>query len=109
MPLPWYTSLASPAQVIPTMLKSLAAFWRGLGELDAVWLLGPHPLVVAFAFMALLRRKRVVLGVRQDLPTYTRTRHPDRGALVFAAWVLELSHRLLALVYPGSCCRARSG
>ena len=73
------------------MLKSLAAFWRGLGELDAVWLLGPHPLVIAFAFMALLRRKRVVLGVRQDLPTYTRTRHPDRGP--WSSWPGSWSSR----------------
>jgi glycosyltransferase involved in cell wall biosynthesis len=100
IPLPWYASLANPVQVIPTMFKSLVAFWRGLGELDAVWLLGPHPLAIAFALMALLRGKRVVLGVRQDLPTYTRTRHPDRSALVFVAWTLELSFRLLALVCP---------
>ena len=100
VPLPWYASLANPLQVIPTMFKALVAFWRGLGELDAVWLLGPHPLAIAFAFMALLRGKRVVLGVRQDLPTYTRTRHPDRSALVFVAWVLELMYRFFALFCP---------
>ena len=47
-----------------------------------------------------------MLGVRQDLPTYTRTRHPDRGALVFAAWVLELCAPAPRARMPGRCrCR----
>src|ERR687884_698416 len=43
---------------------------------DAVWLLGPHPLAPPFAALAALRGRRVALGVRQDFPAYVRSRHP---------------------------------
>jgi glycosyltransferase involved in cell wall biosynthesis len=65
-----------------------------------VWLLGPHPLALAFALLAGLRRRRVVIGVRQDLPAYTRHRHPRRPALWIAAWALEGAWRLLARCVP---------
>ena len=40
------------------------------------------------------------LGVRQDLPRYARTRHPDRRAFHLAADALEASYRLLARRCP---------
>ena len=96
VPLPWYESLARPASAAGAMARSLAAFWRALDDVDAVWLLGPHPLALAAAVLALARRRRVVLGVRQDLPEYTRARHPGRAGLQRAASVLDLAYRLLA-------------
>jgi glycosyltransferase involved in cell wall biosynthesis len=59
-------------------------------------LLGPHPLAVAFALLAAARGKRVVLGVRQDLPAYVRNRRPGRRMMIAAASLLEASFRLLA-------------
>lgn len=95
-PLPWYGSLASPLAVGRALLGSLRAFWRLLDEVDAVLLFGPHPTCFAFAALAALRRRRVVLGVRQDLPAYTRRRHPGRRSIQLIAAALEGGYRLLA-------------
>jgi glycosyltransferase involved in cell wall biosynthesis len=98
--LPYYASLGRPWEAIPSFARSIARFWRSLGDLDCVWLLGPHPLALAFALCAALRGRHVVLGVRQDMPTYVRARHPDRPPLWFAAWLLELAYRALGLLVP---------
>jgi glycosyltransferase involved in cell wall biosynthesis len=82
------------------MARSLGRFWRLLDEVDAVWLLGPHPLAIAFALMAALRRRRVALGVRQDWPTLVRNRHPGRRWVHVVADLLEGAYRLLARRVP---------
>jgi glycosyltransferase involved in cell wall biosynthesis len=98
--LPFYPSLANPLRAVPTFARSVGAFWRALAGVDCVWLLGPHPLAIAFAVLARLRGKRVVLGVRQDLPEYVRNRHPGRRSLRLAAWLLERAFRLLGRFAP---------
>jgi glycosyltransferase involved in cell wall biosynthesis len=97
--LPPYPSMLSPRAPL-AMLRSLRAFWRLLPQVDVVWLLGPHPLCLAFAALAALRRKRITLGVRQDFPTYVRTRHPGRRLVHLAGDLLEGSYRLLARRAP---------
>jgi glycosyltransferase involved in cell wall biosynthesis len=77
------------------MFGSIGRYWKALKQVDAVWLLGPHPVSFLFAALAILRRKRVVLGVRQDLPEYVRNRHPGRRMLLLSAWILELAFRAL--------------
>jgi glycosyltransferase involved in cell wall biosynthesis len=96
VPLPWYPSLAQPLAAAPAMVKSIRRFWRALDGVDVVWLLGPHLLALAFLAIAMLRRKPVVLGARQDLPRYVASRHPDRRALRLVAHVLEGAWRALA-------------
>lgn len=98
--LPFYASLARPASAAGAMARSLARFWRSLDEVDTVWLLGPHPLAIAFAGMAGLRGKRVALGVRQDLPQYARTRHPGKRAIALAADLLDGLYRALGRLLP---------
>src|SRR5215210_3716510 len=71
-PLPHYAALSRPADLLRAAGRSVVRFWRVLDEADAVLLFGPHPLVPAFAALAALRGRRVVLGVRQDFPAYTR-------------------------------------
>ena len=100
VPLPWYASLANPVAVAGALLGSMRRFWRVLDEVDAVWLLGPHPTCFAFAALAALRGRRVFLGVRQDLPAYTRNRHPGRRSIQIMAQLLEAGYRLLARVFP---------
>jgi glycosyltransferase involved in cell wall biosynthesis len=95
-PLPYYESLAAPLAAGRAMVSSLVGFWRALDDVDACWLLGPHPLAIAFAAIALARRRRVFLGVRQDFPEYVRRRHPGRRSLAIAAQVLDLVYRGLA-------------
>jgi glycosyltransferase involved in cell wall biosynthesis len=97
--LPSYPSMLSPRAPL-AMLRSLRRFWRLLGEVDVVWLLGPHPLCLAFAGLAALRRRRITLGVRQDFPTYVRTRHPGKRLVHLAGDLLEGSYRLLARRAP---------
>jgi len=100
VPLPHYESLADPGAMARAAGGSGRAFGAVLDDVDAVWLLGPHPLGLVFAAQAARRRVPVVLGVRQDLPAYTRTRHPGRRPFHVAADALEGSWRTLARRYP---------
>src|SRR3954469_7878978 len=89
VPLPHYEALSKPWSALPAMARSLGTFWRLLGRVDAVWLLGPYPLSFAFVLLAAARRKRVFLGVRQDWPTYVRSRHPHSWPLQAIARLME--------------------
>jgi glycosyltransferase involved in cell wall biosynthesis len=100
VPLPHYASLASPLSALPAMVRSLGSFWRLLGRVDGAWLLGPYPLSFVFVLLAALRRRRVFLGVRQDWPTYVRSRHPSSRPLQSVAWLMEAAWRALARLYP---------
>jgi glycosyltransferase involved in cell wall biosynthesis len=97
--LPGYPNLLSVRAPL-AMLRSLRRFWRVLREVDVVWLLGPHPLCLAFATLAAVRRRRVALGVRQDFPSYVRSRHAGRRIVHLAGDVLEFSYRQLARRCP---------
>jgi glycosyltransferase involved in cell wall biosynthesis len=98
--LPHYASLAHPLEVIGSLARAVRRFWRVLDDADCVWLLGPQPHAVAFAATAKLRRKKVILGVRQDFPAYARRRRPERRWMHLAADVLELVWRALAYSCP---------
>lgn len=100
VPLPYYPSLTGSWRVLPAFVRSLGVFWRALREIDCVWLLGPHPLALGFALLAVARGRRVVLGVRQDSPAYVRSRHPGRRGLLLGALALEGAFRVLARVMP---------
>ncbi len=98
--LPHYASMARPWSALPAMARSLRIFWRALGDVDGVWLLGPTPLTLAFALLARARRRQIFLGVRQDLPRYVRSRHPRRAVLHRVADVLEAVNMRLARHCP---------
>jgi glycosyltransferase involved in cell wall biosynthesis len=100
VPLPDYPSLTHTRQAIRGMLGSLRPFWRALDDLDCVWILGPHPLAFPFALMARLRRRRVILGVRQESITYMRSRHPTSRVRPALAWAMEMGFRALARRWP---------
>ena len=100
VPLPYYHSLANPAEPARALFTSLRRFWRLLPDVDAVWLLGPHPMAIAFALLAALRRRPVALGVREDIRAYVRNRHPRARGLHVAAALLERSFRLIARRCP---------
>lgn len=94
--LPHYESLGHPWSVARSLLVSIVRFWRLLDEVDTVWVLGPYPHSVLLAVMTLLRRRTLVLGVRQDMPLYVRSRRPGRRWMHWSADVLEAIWRLLA-------------
>jgi glycosyltransferase involved in cell wall biosynthesis len=94
--LPYYTSLTAPRELARVALRATAAFWRVLDGVDAVWLLGPHPLGVVYAALARLRGRSVSLGVRQDFRRYVRARHPGRRWVHLTGDLLEGVWRLMA-------------
>jgi glycosyltransferase involved in cell wall biosynthesis len=63
--LPAYSNLRQVFEVAAAAGATVAEFWRGVSKVDTLWVFGPHPFAAAFALLALLRRKQVVLGVRQ--------------------------------------------
>jgi glycosyltransferase involved in cell wall biosynthesis len=93
--LPHYSRLSQVPAALSSTARSVRIFARLLRRVDAVWLFGPHPLAFAFAALAALRGRGVVLGVRQDLPRYTARRHPGRRGLQVAALALEHGFRAL--------------
>jgi glycosyltransferase involved in cell wall biosynthesis len=98
--LPHYASLADPAAVVRSGAAAVRSFWRALDDVDAAWLFGPHPLALVFALVGLGRGRRVVLGVRQDMPAHMRARHPTRRSLWAAAGALDAAWRALARRCP---------
>lgn len=98
--LPSYGSLSDVRAVLSGVARSVRVFSRALDGSDAALLFGPHPLSLAFAAVALARRRPVILGVRQELRRYARSRHPGRRGVHLAADLLEFTWRLLARRLP---------
>lgn len=99
--LPFYDSGADLAAVLSTVPASARRFWRVLADHDVVWILGPNPPhALLFALLGIMRRRRVVLGVRQNLPELIRYRRPGQRGVLWTAWLLESAFRLLALLLP---------
>ena len=98
-PLPYYASGADLGAVMRALPAAVRRFWGVLARVDVVWVLGPNPPhAIVFALLALARRRRLVLGVRQQLPRLIRHRHPRRPHVWLAAWVLEQMFRMLGRV-----------
>ncbi len=74
--LPHYVSLRRPREVLGATAGTVIRMWQGLRHLDVVWVLGPNPFGVVLIALALVRRRRVALGVRQDTIAYYRSRLP---------------------------------
>jgi glycosyltransferase involved in cell wall biosynthesis len=96
--LPHYDSQRDFGGVLRAAGGTLRGFQQGLSSVDVVWVLGPHPYGFALIGLALLRGKRVVLGVRQNTIEYYRNRLPGRGSrpLLGVAWTMDGLYRLLA-------------
>jgi glycosyltransferase involved in cell wall biosynthesis len=101
VPLPHYASGAQLGNVLRAIPAGIRRFWRMLDDVDVAWILGPNPpQALVFALLTAVRRRRLVLGVRQYLPELIRHRHPDKRVVRFAAVVLEIMFRRLARVVP---------
>jgi glycosyltransferase involved in cell wall biosynthesis len=100
--LPHYASLKDTTGIVRTFPATLRAIWGALGHVDAVWVIGPVPTSIPVAILGLVRKKRVVLGVRRNLPRYVRHRLGGRrwALALGAAYVLEALFRLLARRLP---------
>lgn len=91
--LPYYRSLANLGEVLRAVPGSLRTFWRVAGRADVVWVFGPHPLALLLAAVARLRRRDVVLGVRQDTTSYFRARAGEARRKLQLARVVDLLFR----------------
>lgn len=101
VPLPHYENGAHMRRVLFAMPRSVGRFWRMLDGVDVVWVLGPQPpQAVVFAALSMLRGRRVVLGVRQNLPQLIRHRHSGKRRMQLAAMTLETAFRALSRVVP---------
>lgn len=98
--LPHYESLTNLRAALTPLASSLRCYWSSLDEIDTVWLFGPYLLSQLFAILALLRRRRVILGVRQDFPVYVRRRRPKLRWMHITADVLESGWRMWARWLP---------
>jgi len=100
--LPFYPSIFDIPRLLRALPASCRRFARELENVDAVWLFGPNPLALLFALIALVKRKQVFLGVRQDYPEYIGARLPSprwRWALPIANGMEQL-FRLIARRVP---------
>jgi glycosyltransferase involved in cell wall biosynthesis len=97
IPLPHYSSLRHVVEVLRALGGTLTGFWRGLSEVDRLWVFGPHPFAVLLVTLAALRRKQVVLGVRQDTVRLYQARLASRWSPgLLAARTVEGVYRLLS-------------
>ncbi|MGI8557165.1 MAG: glycosyltransferase [Solirubrobacteraceae bacterium] len=99
-PLLYYASGAKLGSLLRVMPSGIVRFWRLLDGVDVAWVLGPTPLALVFAILTLLRRRRLVLGVRQDTVQLFRHRYPDKRLLRWGAVILEGAFRALARRVP---------
>jgi glycosyltransferase involved in cell wall biosynthesis len=98
--LPYYADGSRASSLVRAFASSFRRLWRSLDSVDTAWILGPHGLAIPFALLVLARRRRLRLGVRQDLRAYARSRHPRRRIVHRLADILEWVYRMLARRYP---------
>ena len=100
--LPFYASLTRGWEVLRAAPGTLAAMWRGIPRIDSVIVFGPYPFSLFLVFFALARRKRVVLGVRQDTMRYFRSRlpHPLAAPVLAPLWLIDRTYRRLSRRLP---------
>lgn len=90
VPLPFYPKVTALRGLVGAIRRSTAIFRAELGRLDAVWIFGPHPLSDRFARIARRQGTPLVLGVRQDYPSYIGNRLPSR----LWGWAIPVAHAL---------------
>jgi glycosyltransferase involved in cell wall biosynthesis len=100
--LPHYANLRRVLAVLGAAGGSLTRFWRGLDRVDTLWIFGPHPFAVAFVALGALRRKRILLGVRQDSVKVYQARLPGLrwAPAILVVRVLDGIYRVLARRLP---------
>jgi glycosyltransferase involved in cell wall biosynthesis len=103
--LPYYADLKRVGRVLMVAVATAARMWRGLARTDIVWVFGPHPFAFLLIALALLRRKAVVLGVREETIGYVRHRVSRRQRAfghMLAVRLLDAAYRLAARRLPST-------
>jgi glycosyltransferase involved in cell wall biosynthesis len=96
--LPYYADLTKLRAVLGATIATTGRMWGALARFDTVWIFGPHPFSLIIVALACVRRKTVVLGVRQDTLAYFRARLPSRwwAPAMIPIHALDAAYRLLA-------------
>jgi glycosyltransferase involved in cell wall biosynthesis len=76
--LPHYERATKIWSLLRAVRGSAGIFAAQCEHLDAVWIFGPQPMSMVFAWIARRRGVPLVLGVRHDYPQYIRNRLPSR-------------------------------
>jgi glycosyltransferase involved in cell wall biosynthesis len=102
--LPHYSNLADVREVLRSAIGTVRGMWRGLSRVDTVWIFGPHPFALLLVALATLRRRRIVLGVRQDTVAYHRARLPSGrwSPLLIPVLVMDRAYRTLSRFFPAT-------
>jgi glycosyltransferase involved in cell wall biosynthesis len=102
--LPHYSNLADVREVLRSAMGTVRGMWRGLWRVDTVWIFGPHPFALLLIALATLRRRRIVLGVRQDTVAYHRARLPSGrwSPLLIPVLVMDRAYRTLSRFFPAT-------
>ena len=115
VPLPHYENLRQLGAVARAAGGTVVQLWRGLDRVETLWVFGPHPFAALAAVFGVVRRKQVVVGVRQfSVRLYhVRVKGWKRRPAVAAMWLLDGVFRLLArrvqVTAQGSELAARYG
>src|SRR2546430_515797 len=101
-PLPYYSSLRNIPAVLAALPGTVRALWRALDDVDTVWVSASHPVGLALMALARIRRRKVVISVRQDTMGYFRSRLPSRlwAPLLLPLWLVDRIYRLAARRTP---------
>ena len=99
--LPPYESLQRIGQVVGAAAGTVREFSRGLARVERRVGFGPHPFSFILVAFGLIRRRGVVLGVRQDTRAYYRNACRTRAGV-------PLSWRLPASTSGTAPCHASS-
>jgi glycosyltransferase involved in cell wall biosynthesis len=102
VPLPHYPRVTDVAGQLRAARGTAARVGAELGDLDVIWVFGPHPIALVVALRARRSKTPLVLGVRQDYRTYITRRLPGRRWLWAppVAAALERAFRQLAQTAP---------
>jgi glycosyltransferase involved in cell wall biosynthesis len=100
--IPHYERLTDLRGVMRAWRTTGRVFAAELGDLDAVWIFGPHPLAQMLVGMGERAGLQVFLGTRMDFPRYVSSRLRGRARLwgLPAGHALDLSFRRLTRSRP---------
>jgi glycosyltransferase involved in cell wall biosynthesis len=113
--LPFYGSLRDIVPMLRALPATVRALWRAIGRVDAVWVSAGNPIGVLVMALAALRRRRILVLVRQDTMSYFRSRLPSplwRPVLVplrLLDWIYRAVGRRAATVVVGAEIAKRYG
>jgi glycosyltransferase involved in cell wall biosynthesis len=97
-PLPYYRSLRDIGQVLRAMPATWIALWRALSRVDGVWVSAANPIGLMVMALAAVRRRRILILVRQDTMRYFRSRLPNPlwAPLLLPLWLVDRIYRTVA-------------